>query len=564
MTTTIGIIKQASGLPNVVQAVIVLNTDQILENPITAFSDPDILSQVYSGLGITPTDYEIGQLSFSRVETPFSGLFSYSFAIRLAQIGTSVTDTQFIGPPGPPGEPGLPGPPGLPGAPGTSGVFVFATDELTLSSLPVTTILDGQIAYVQKSRSCWQIRTQSHIIQAHVNIASNDSARQWTRQDSLSHPSWMLQSLWYIDATGDDENDGSLVLPVQTMDEINRRWNGRDLKQATIIHAIGNLLVSDSLSPRVNTTFTNTLLIQGTRTVVLTGILTAVTPISHVGVGGAAQTITAVGLSAHVGKVIRITGGANIDAWAVIDAVVVGDQVRTTPFVTQATPTSLPVIIIPAITDPIEVITLSTAPNWGIEDIVGNGFAIFEDFQFTSAVNSGRSSGVTVRTNRCDHTLITTRSSLSFLETVGSNLGLTSVGGFAGVDLDIMACRCTDSVISIHGCSIRLRFDTLLNNARVFTNDGIVYVNDAGFFDFTALNDLVTLSNNGRVQILGVLYGTGNLGKGIVIPSLSAVNYSTLPIAVTVGTNVDLVGVPFAWAGLPTTDTTNLAAIVPT
>ncbi len=564
MTTTIGIIKQASGLPNVVQAVIVLNTDQILENPITTFSDPLILAQVYSGLGITPTDYEIGQLSFSRVETPFSGLFSYSFGIRLAQVGTIVTDTQFMGPPGPPGDPGSPGSPGLLGPPGTSGIFVFATDELTLSSLPTSTIFDGQIAYVQTSGSYWEIRTQSHIIQANVNIASNDPARQWSRQDSLSHPSWMLQSLWYIDASGDNENDGSALLPVQTMDEINRRWNGRDLKQPTVIHVVGNMLVSDSLSPRVNTTFTNTLLVQGTRTIVLTGALTAVTPISHIGVGGAAQTVTAVGLSAHVGKTIRITSGLNAGAWATIDAVVVGDQVRTTPFVTQATPSSLPVIVTPAVTDPIEVVTLSTAPNWGFEDIVGNGFAIFEDFQFTSAVNSGRSSGVTIRANRCDHSLITTRSSLSFLATVGCNLGSASVGGFAGVDLDIMACRCTSSIISSHGCSIRLEFDTLMNDARVFTNDGIVYINDAGFFDFTAPHDLVTLSNNGRVQIFGTLYGTGNLGKGIIIPSLSAVNYSVLPIAVTVGTNVDLVGVPFAWAGLPATDTTNLAAMIPT
>lgn len=121
MTTTVGVQRLVSDQANVIQANVVLNTDRILPNPLTALGLPEVVGPIYSQLNISPDDYDFGQVSFSRIETPFYNLFSYTFAIRLVKRGTSVTSQQFQGPPGPPGVPGRDGAIGLPGSPGAQG-----------------------------------------------------------------------------------------------------------------------------------------------------------------------------------------------------------------------------------------------------------------------------------------------------------------------------------------------------------------------------------------------------------------------------------------------------------
>ena len=124
MTITIGIQKLASDNSNIIVALVLLNSNTILPNPLTALSSPDIINQIYLSLGISQNGYDISQVALLTVTTPISSQFIYQFAVRFIQKGTLITSIQFIGPPGPPGKqgaPGLPGPPGPPGPTGPSG-----------------------------------------------------------------------------------------------------------------------------------------------------------------------------------------------------------------------------------------------------------------------------------------------------------------------------------------------------------------------------------------------------------------------------------------------------------
>jgi hypothetical protein len=121
MTIAIGVQKTVSDRANVVTAIVLLGSDQVIPNPLTTLSTPDIIQRVYSQLGITSDKYDIGQVSLSSVTSPYFSQISYQFAMRFVLKGTIVTDPQFIGPPGIPGNSGSPGQPGAPGKQGQAG-----------------------------------------------------------------------------------------------------------------------------------------------------------------------------------------------------------------------------------------------------------------------------------------------------------------------------------------------------------------------------------------------------------------------------------------------------------
>lgn len=122
MTLTVGTQRQVADQPNIVSALVLLNSDQILPNPLVTLNQPDIFNQIYNQLGITNSDYDISQVSISPSTIPVFGVFTYSFSVRFIKRGTAVpASLQFIGPPGPPGQQGPPGRDGVLGSPGAGG-----------------------------------------------------------------------------------------------------------------------------------------------------------------------------------------------------------------------------------------------------------------------------------------------------------------------------------------------------------------------------------------------------------------------------------------------------------
>jgi hypothetical protein len=122
MTTTVGVERVASDAENVINAFVLLNTDEILPNPVVELNKPEVFSQIFTTLNITPETWFISQLTLSEVTQPFSHLYAYSFAVRFVQVGTRDPQVgQFQGPAGAVGPVGPQGIPGIPGGP-TGGI----------------------------------------------------------------------------------------------------------------------------------------------------------------------------------------------------------------------------------------------------------------------------------------------------------------------------------------------------------------------------------------------------------------------------------------------------------
>lgn len=122
MAVTLGVQKVASDKANIVSAQVLLNSDEILPNPLAKLTEGTILSSVFAQLSLSMDEWEIGSVALSQVTSPFFSLFTYNFSMRFVLKGTAVVDAVFIGPPGPPGVPGGQGPAGQQGAQGLAGV----------------------------------------------------------------------------------------------------------------------------------------------------------------------------------------------------------------------------------------------------------------------------------------------------------------------------------------------------------------------------------------------------------------------------------------------------------
>lgn len=121
MTITIGVLQQVSDQTNVVVASVLVNSDQILPNPLSTLVQPVYFNQIYATLQIDPNQYQIGQVTLAQVPVPFQGIYTYQFAVRFVLIGTPVTSQQFVGPVGPPGIAGKAGMAGAVGPEGPAG-----------------------------------------------------------------------------------------------------------------------------------------------------------------------------------------------------------------------------------------------------------------------------------------------------------------------------------------------------------------------------------------------------------------------------------------------------------
>jgi len=149
MATTVGVQQVASDQSNVIQAVVVLNTDEIVPAPLDLLMEPGIISQVTTTLGISLNDYDIANVTFTKVDSPFYSEFAYNFAIRFVEKDTIDQEAElFQGPAGPAGAQGPAGNPGGPVGPqgplgptGTIGpigpaggsplIFVAGSQEMT-------------------------------------------------------------------------------------------------------------------------------------------------------------------------------------------------------------------------------------------------------------------------------------------------------------------------------------------------------------------------------------------------------------------------------------------------
>lgn len=122
MAITVGVQKLASESPEVVNASIVLTSDQILQNPIIVLGEPSIYAQIYSQLGIKPDQYSLSTVVLLEVQSQLPGITAYNYFAKYAKKGFKVRS--IIGPTGargPIGAMGATGPAGSDGVLGPQG-----------------------------------------------------------------------------------------------------------------------------------------------------------------------------------------------------------------------------------------------------------------------------------------------------------------------------------------------------------------------------------------------------------------------------------------------------------
>lgn len=130
----------------------------------------------------------------------------------------------------------------------------------TLNNLSSTAgLFDGYIGYVQSVKGRFIYATSStQTADGRTTLTtSNGGSTRWLFDTSYSHPDWRIdRNQWYIDPSlGDDENDGTQSFPIQTGQELYRRWgmgniikqDGNDPNYAVNVHILGDILSPDQL-----------------------------------------------------------------------------------------------------------------------------------------------------------------------------------------------------------------------------------------------------------------------------------------------------------------------------
>ncbi len=482
---------------------------------------------------------------------------------------------------------------------------VSTPSAATIAGLP-TAPTNGSLTWVTSVRSFFVARAGSTLVPDGITVIAYTGGN-WERLPVPSI-SWAVQANWYIaPGTGSDENPGSSDLPIRTWEELRRRLDGQTLYQTTTVTLLATsipeyLRLKIDLAQSTTTPFK--FIVQGGADQWApiaggAGAFSAVTAINRA--TNTPQSVTdaalAVDPATFVGHRIRLTSGANIGATAWVMKKISATEFRTTPFSTAinpATVTSNNGIVAPAIND-----------QYQVEDVVGilgadiqvqrldsqdaagalvtacvvlDSVDVQKGLFTANALNDGyiqlnvslSGTGAPLITRSRLHALCVVGFRLAIVGCMGSmqasganswgaqqlNAGGTlAVSGTAtftcgGIRIN---CQYTNDFLS-QGCGINFF--------------GPVTVGALGIFDgpnnaFSVAND-----SSSSAQATGILYGSGNAGVAVNVPSGHLYNYSAAGTKPTItgsvpGTNDAAVGgVNKAWAAIPFTDTAKMCGIV--
>ncbi len=194
------------------------------------------------------------------------------------------------------------------------------TTLANLAGLPDDAYKDGDFAYVQSTRATYQLDRTSNATPSSVAVDTFSGNGQWVFFQASS--SWTTERLvagniaWYVDSlNGDDENDGDVATPIQTLRELSRRL--RRLQRGTLytVHILNDIPTTDAidLTGRVcegDGPYRPVVMFEGAETISRTGTLTAANQTdSTAGATGTQASITAAAATWTPGEYVYFTSG---------------------------------------------------------------------------------------------------------------------------------------------------------------------------------------------------------------------------------------------------------------
>jgi len=362
---------------------------------------------------------------------------------------------------------------------------------------------------------------------------------------------------WYIDpVAGVDTDTGTSALhPLQTFHALASRWAGITQPTTAIVRvyiqgagtelAAGDQIV---IERPVNPLFPIIINASAARVTVTTGVITTLTALNRatntsVQIDG---TLVVGAWAAYVGKIIRITNGASSGAWAIVVEALGGTNVRTTPFITQASDSSPTVVqVSPAngsayeIVEPIKITDNVTA-NLPRVNVSPEGVVYFYDTNFFDNGLAVASESVGIESAGTIYIYRSVSDSTNrYTAYVCKSLVFTgSFANFDQIDVNNGDIYALNSLFSAAGSApngtIAVGTDTAFLVGENLTYSASKYL--IGNIDISAaLSPAIDLPAFSKALFSGAVYGTGVATSHIALHNFTQAEYTggaTFPAAV--------------------------------
>lgn len=204
---------------------------------------------------------------------------------------------------------------------------------------PALPFQGGQV-FVESTKSLWISDEDSTATPNNATVIARVGGGNWLREPNFAHPSWTEQANYWVDAlTGDDENAGTALAPLESLDEVARRL----VRLSSVVANYTIRLLSD-IPGTQNFHFPSlvdvggtlaSVIILGERTVRYSGTFAAVTP-AVPGTNTPDSVDGGVGFVAatHIARMVVVTSGAALGSTAWIIKDLTGQLARLGPWST--------------------------------------------------------------------------------------------------------------------------------------------------------------------------------------------------------------------------------------
>jgi len=176
-----------------------------------------------------------------------------------------------------------------------------------LALLPATS---PYLIWVETLECFWHRNPTSVAVADAITIIAAIGGGRWERITSSTSLRFLSQADWYVSDTGDDENAGTLALPLATIEEVSRRISVGPIAQDTTVWLLAGTTVTQANISVDGGGQGRTFTIRGIYTYNVADVVSAWTPLDHVTPAGNLIAGTAIlDFTAYVGHRLRFTSG---------------------------------------------------------------------------------------------------------------------------------------------------------------------------------------------------------------------------------------------------------------